>query len=404
MNSKHATKFSGNFHNIPKSFIREILNLASQKNMISFAGGLPNPSFFPNKILAESANEVLSKKGNEVLQYAGSQGHYPLREWIAKRYSEKYQMNINANNIVITNGSQQTIDVVGKMFLNKGDGVIIEKPTYLGGIQALSGYSPEFLEVDLLNDGPNIEQIEKYCLNHVPKFMYSIPNFQNPTGICYSAKKRVELAGLLQQYNLLLLEDDPYNEVQFSSSKTKPIFSLSPENVVWSGSFSKMVAPGLRMGWVILPDTLVQPFIKTKQSSDLHSNNLSQYILHHYLTNNSIDLHLQNVREAYKKQCEFMQLMIRTYFPKEVIMTSPEGGMFIWLSLPQKIDSEKLAYTCIEKGVAFVPGKSFYTSKNNYQNIRMNFSNCTFDKIEKGVKIIANEIIKELSKKVSLLI
>lgn len=404
MNNTHLPKLSMNFKRIPKSFIREILDVADQKNIISFAGGLPNPDYFPVDELKNSANEVFSQHGSSLLQYAGSQGFLPLREWIAERYSKKFNCTISPNNIVITNGSQQTIDVVAKMFIDQGDGVIVEKPTYLGGIQALSAYSPEFLEVDLENDGPNLEQIEAYCINHVVKLMYGIPNFQNPSGVCYSKEKREQLAFLLKTYNLLLLEDDPYHEIRFKGEEQLPLRILAPGQVIWTGSFSKMVAPGLRMGWAVLPDHLTAPFIRAKQSTDLQSNNLSQYILHHYLTHNNIDDHLLKVRKAYKTQCEFMQHKIRNYFPKSVKMTMPEGGMFIWLTLPEGINSEELIISCLEQGVAFVPGSSFYTSKNGIQNIRMNFSNSSFEKIEKGIKLMAIELKKVKDQKVSFVV
>ena len=404
MKNTHESKLSMNFRQIPKSFIREILDVADQKNIISFAGGLPNPDYFPVKELTHSANEVFSQFGSLLLQYAGSQGYFPLREWIANRYSKKYNQPISPDNIVITNGSQQTIDIVSKMFLDQGDGVIVEKPTYLGGIQALSAYSPEFLEVDLRSNGPNLEQIEAHCMNHVPKFMYSIPNFQNPSGICHSAESRKKLAFLLKTYNLLMLEDDPYNEIRFKGEELPPLFHLAPDQVIWTGSFSKMVAPGLRMGWVILPDHLVVPFIRAKQSTDLHSNNLSQYILHHYLTNNNIDDHLQRIRKAYREQSEFMLQMIREHFPESIKSTAPEGGMFLWLTLPKTINADELISRCLEKGVAFVPGTSFFTSANGVHNIRMNFSNSSFEKIEKGIKLMALELKKVKNQKVSFVV
>lgn len=404
MNNTHLPKLSMNYKRIPKSFIRELLTVADQKNMISFAGGLPNPDYFPIEDLKASAQHVFTNHGNSLLQYAGSQGYLPLREWIANRYSEKFNCSISPGHIVITNGSQQTLDVVAKMFIDKGDGVIVEKPTYLGGIQAFSAYSPEFLEVDLKNDGPDLEQIERHCLNHVPKFMYGIPNFQNPSGICYSEEKRNKLAMILKSYNLIFLEDDPYHEIRFKGEDLTPLFRYAPGQVIWTGSFSKMVAPGFRMGWALLPEHLISPFIRAKQSTDLHSNNLSQYILHHYLSTNNIDLHLQKVRKAYNKQCYFMLKMIRAHFPNSVKTTTPEGGMFIWLTLPKHINSEELIISCLDKGVAFVPGTSFFTSPNGTQNIRMNFSNSSFDKIEKGINIMAAEMKKVKDQKVSYLL
>lgn len=391
MKQVHDQKFSENFKQVPHSFIREILNVAGRENMISFAGGLPNPDYFPIEALQQSASEVFRQYGKEVLQYAGSQGYLPLREWIAQRYSHKYDVNIKVENVVITSGSQQTIDVVGKMLINRGDGVIIEKPSYLGGIQALSAYSPEFLPVDLEPDGPNLSQVEAHLLNHVPKFMYSIPNFQNPSGVCYSKQKREGLADLLKTYNLLLLEDDPYNEIRFEGKDEYPIFSKAPEQVFWSGSFSKMVAPGLRMGWVVVPDGLASDFVRAKQASDLHSNNLSQFILHHFLSHNSIDEHLQTVRAAYKKQRNCMVDALSRYLP-QVNFEMPQGGMFLWLTLPEHIDSEELIVRTMKRKVVFVPGRSFFTTQTGQRHVRMNFSNACEMEIEKGIKVISEEI------------
>jgi 2-aminoadipate transaminase len=385
-------KLSENFKNIPPSFIREILNVADQQNMISFAGGLPNPCCFPTEQLAESAMRVLTEQGTTVLQYAGSQGLLPLREWIARRYNKKYGLRVKPENIVITNGSQQTLDVISKMFIEKGDGIIVEKPTYLGAIQAMSGYLPKFLPVTLYEEGPDFDEIESHCLNEMPKFMYCIPNFQNPSGLCYNLESREKLADLLKNYGLLLLEDDPYNEIRFEGVDLPPVVSLAPDHVFWSGSFSKMVAPGLRMGWVALPDGLAPHFIKAKQSTDLHSNNLSQYILYDFFTRYSIDDHLKKVRVAYKEQCDAMKEMIRRYLPEEVKMTSPQGGMFLWLTLPGYLDSEELIGNCIQRGMAFVPGRSFFTTGEGNRNIRMNFSNSSPDTIERGIKILGEEM------------
>ncbi|HPR33369.1 MAG TPA: PLP-dependent aminotransferase family protein [Prolixibacteraceae bacterium] len=388
MKNQYEEKFSKNYRNIPQSFIREILNVASRGDMISFAGGLPNPEFFPNRELAQSAEAVLNGSGDRVLQYAGSQGLHPLREWIAQRYNRKYGLSIAPENIVITSGSQQTLDVVAKMFIEPGDGIVIEKPTYLGALQAMSGYLPRFLPVDLMNDGPDMDRIGHLCREHVVKFMYCIPNFQNPSGICYNSEKRQMITDLSSRYGLLLLEDDPYNEIRFEGDDLPPLYRYVPENVLWTGSFSKMVAPGLRMGWVVLPPGLVSPFIRAKQSTDLHSNNLSQYVLWHYLTHNNIDEHLECIRIAYKNQCRAMQEMIRMYLPGEVECTCPDEGMFIWLTLPEGLNAEELVYECIRKGVAFVPGRSFFTNGEGDLHIRMNFSNSLVESIEKGMKIM----------------
>lgn len=385
-------KLSGNYLNIPNSFVRSILTTAGNRELISFAGGLPNPDFFPKDEIQQSANAVLKDYSTSILQYAGSMGYYPLREWLAQRYSEKYGLNISADSVIITNGSQQAIDVLARLFVNKGDGVVIEKPSYLGAIQALSAYQPQFCHVDLEEDGANLWQVEDWFFNDELKLMYAVPNAQNPSGLSYSLEKRKKLAELLLCYNKFLIEDDPYNEIYFELPFQRPIKAFANDNVAWTGSFSKMVAPGLRNGWVVLPENLVKHFDKAKQATDLNPNNLTQYILYHYLTHNDIELHLQKIRKNYAKQCVFMQEMIQRYFPEDVSYTNPNGGMFIWLTLPKGISSAELVQLTLKRGVVFVPGNSFYTNEEGQENIRLNFSNANFANIEKGIRIIAEEL------------
>ncbi len=387
-------KFSGQFRNIPVSFVRSILNVVGQKEMISFAGGLPNPSLFPVDELAESTRAVMADHGRTILQYAGSMGYYPLREWIANRYSAKYGMTITPEMVVITNGSQQAIDIVSKLFINPGDGVILEKPSYLGAIQAMSAYLPDFREVDLDDDGANLSQVEDLFLNDDIKLMYAVTNAQNPSGISYSHEKRQDLALLLRKYNQFLLEDDPYNEICFEGEFPAPVKKYAPEHVAWTGSFSKMVAPGLRNGWVVLPPALVPHFDKAKQSTDLNPNNLTQYTLYHYLTHYDLDGHLQRIRAKYAEQCGFMGEMLERYLPEEVQVTRPAGGMFIWLTLPEGLRSDELIHRTMERGVIFVPGNSFFTKGQGNRHIRMNFTNAEPSDIEKGVKIMAEEMEK----------
>ncbi|MDA3879567.1 MAG: PLP-dependent aminotransferase family protein [Prolixibacteraceae bacterium] len=398
--TKINEKFSENFKNIPKSFIREILNIAGSEKMISFAGGLPNPDFFPVEALKKSALEAFDTNGVEMLQYAGTRGYLPLRQWIADRYNKKYRLSVKAKNIIITNGSQQAIDVLSKMFVNPGDGVLVEKPTYLGGIQALSAYSPRFYETKLEKDGPDIIETGRVFDQNDVKLMYAIPNFQNPSGITYSEEKRKQIAALLEYHNVLMLEDDPYNEICFDENCEMPVYAYAPKHVFWTGSFSKMIAPGLRMGWVVIPDGYAEYFERAKQSVDLHSNNLSQYVVYQYLTNNYIDRHLIIIRKAYARQCTFMQQLIEKYLPHDVQFTKPRGGMFLWLKLPDRIDACKLVERTLKQNVVFVPGVSFYVSPNGKSNVRMNFSNASEKKMEEGIRIIASEL-KEMLQRVN---
>lgn len=395
-------KLSGQYRNIPVSFVRSILNTAGQKEMISFAGGLPNPELFPVQELAEAAQAVMQKSGASILQYAGSLGYYPLREWIANRYRNKYNMNITPEMVVITNGSQQALDIMAKLFLNKGDSVILEKPSYLGAIQAFSAYQPNFYGVEMEADGANLMQVENGFLNYDIKLMYTVPNAQNPSGISYSEEKRLDLAMLLKKYKQFLLEDDPYNEICFNDEFPAPIKKHAPENVAWTGSFSKMVAPGLRNGWVVLPPELVPHFDKAKQSTDLNPNNITQYMLHHFLTNYDLDNHIVQIRQKYAEQCRFMTRMLRQYLPDGCEFREPSGGMFIWLTLPESMRSDELVKRTLKRGVVFVPGKSFFTNGEGDQHIRLNFTNAGFAEIEKGIQIISEEMRMMQKEKVIL--
>ncbi|PTN09398.1 PLP-dependent aminotransferase family protein [Mangrovibacterium marinum] len=389
-------KFSAQYRNIPASFVRSILNAIGQQKMISFAGGLPNASLFPVEALAESTRAVMADSGHTILQYAGSLGYYPLREWIAARYSAKYEMEITPEMVVITNGSQQAIDILSKLLINPGDRVILEKPSYLGAIQSMSAYLPDFREVDLLKDGVDLSQVENLFRNDDIKLMYAVTNAQNPSGISYSLEKRKDLAMLLRKYNQLLLEDDPYNEICFGDEFPAPVRNFAPNHVAWTGSFSKMVAPGMRNGWVVLPPALVPHFDKAKQASDLHPNNLTQYVLHHYLTHNDLDEHLQRIRTKYASQAACMTEVLERYLPNEVQITPPTGGMFIWLTLPDGLRADELIHKTMERGVIFVPGNSFYTKGQGSNHIRLNFTNAEPAEIETGVKIIAEEMEKML--------
>ena len=387
-------KLSSRYRNIPVSFVRNILNYAGSADMISFAGGLPNPELFPVKALTESAAAVMAENGSAILQYAGSLGYYPLRQWIAERYSKKYQMDITPEMVVITNGSQQALDVLAKLLVDKNDGVLLEKPSYLGAIQALSAYEPRFVGAIMESDGVNLTQVEEAFWEEDIKLMYAIPNAQNPSGISYSKAKREALALLLERYDKFLIEDDPYNEIWFGEAFSDPIKKMAPNRVAWTGSFSKMVAPGFRNGWVVLPPELVPHFDKAKQSTDLNPNNLTQSVLHHYLTHNDLDSHLGRIRSRYAQQAELMHALLLQYMPAGVEAIMPTGGMFLWASLPHGVRASELVERTMKRGVVFVPGNSFYTGVSGDTFMRLNFTNSCAHDMEKGIGIVADEVRK----------
>lgn len=386
-------RFSKRMNNVSKSFIREILKTTESKDVISFAGGLPNPRFFPINEIAEASNEVLRKSGESVLQYSTTEGYAPLREFIANRYYKG--LDVNADNIIITNGSQQALDLIGKVFLDAGDDIVIEKPGYLGAIQSFSFYEPIFNAVTLNNDGIDINELKEILDHKDPKLFYAVTNFQNPTGITYSSENRKKLVELLKSYNTLLIDDNPYGELRFENQHLDSMASMLRDKVISLGSFSKIFSPAMRLGWICATKGIIDKLIIAKQASDLHTNNLSQRILYQYLVTNNIDEHIRNICSSYKTQKDYMLQCFDDEPLGGVEITRPEGGMFIWMTLPQGISSVKLFQSVSAKNVAFVPGVPFYINCDDTNTLRMNFTNSSFEEIEKGVGIL-KDCIKDL--------
>ena len=398
MEVNYKSLISKSCKNIPPSFIREILAVCEQPGMISFAGGLPNPSCFPAEQMKQAFIKVIDHEGADTLQYAGSQGYYPLRQWICERYNHKYGLSISPENILITNGSQQALDLIGKLLLNPGDPLMMEKPSYLGAIQAFSAYRPEFHQITLTPSGIDLNELEDTILKTESRVLYGIPNFQNPTGITYSAETRENLAILLDWHNILFVEDDPYGEIRFEGEFQAPVFARNPGHTIWCGSFSKMISPGLRTGWICAPVELMSHLLRIKQAADLHTNNVVQHIIHRFLTDNNLEEHLQKVRSVYKAQKDCMIESIRKHFPEEVSYTNPEGGMFIWATLPNPLNSDDLIKKTIDEKVVFVPGKSFFTIDEGHRNMRLNYSNSSEEIIAEGIKRLGIIIKKALEK------
>lgn len=387
--------FANRMANAHKSFIREILKVTANPEVISFAGGLPNPKFFPVKDIADATAKVLAEDGGNALQYSTTEGYLPLREYIAERYCEKKGLQVDTDEILITNGSQQGLDLIAKVFLNAGDRVIIERPGYLGAIQALSIFEPVFVPVPLQEDGIDTDQLEKALDMNEIKLFHTVANFQNPSGITYSKQKRLELAEIFKDRDTILVEDDPYGELRFAGEDLPSISSFVCGNVILLGSFSKIVAPALRLGWICAPEDVMKRIIIAKQASDLHSNYLSQRIVYQYLINHKIDRHIVKIKEAYKKQRDRMVSSIEKHFPEEVKFTRPEGGMFLWVTLPEGVSSLRLFDLAGGENVAFVPGSAFYVDEGGRNTLRLNFSNSNEDQIEEGIKRLA-KVIKKL--------
>ena len=384
--------FADRITDVPRSFIREILKVAIDPTVISFAGGLPNRALFPVESLQAATNRVFEHAGRDALQYANSEGYLPLRQWISARYRTQQGLDVPVENILITTGSQQGLDLLGKTLINQGDSVVIEEPGYLGAIQAFAIYRPSWQPVPIHDDGMDTRRLQTVMSVVQPKLVYSVPNFQNPGGFTYSDHKRQAIASAIEGTNTLLIQDDPYADLRFSGEALPSFRHYLPDNSVLLGSFSKIVAPGLRIGWLVAPDSIMQKLIVAKQASDLHTNYLSQRIIHQYLLDNDVDAHIATIVDVYGRQRDAMISSITRHLPGNVTFTEPEGGMFLWVTLPQDLSSMTLFEGAIEKKVAFVPGNPFYVNNQETSSFRLNFSCVDEETIEIGIGRLAEAI------------
>jgi 2-aminoadipate transaminase len=378
----------------PKSFIREILKVTERPEVISFAGGLPSPSLIDVEGIRAACATVLENDGECALQYSTTEGYLPLRQFIADRYEKRLGLSISPDEILITNGSQQCLDLIGKVVIGAGDHIAIERPGYLGAIQAFSLYEPVFHPINLKKDGPDIGLLDLTCTTYPVKMFYGVPNCQNPSGITYSDCNRQELAGIMEKHGALFVEDDAYGELNFSGHSLPSLQKYLPGQTVITGSFSKILAPGMRMGWVVAPAAIMEQLVIAKQASDLHSNYLSQRIAYEYLIHNDIDNHIRKIRTAYEHQCNVMIRMLKEEFPETVSYTRPQGGMFVWVTLPSGCSSMEVFESALKENVAALPGMPFYIDGGGSDTMRLNFSNSTEENIITGMNRLARVIMR----------
>ena len=384
---------SNRIKNVPESFIRSILKVSTQADVISFAGGLPSADLFPIQGLEDACHKVLQTNGKKALQYSSSEGDNELRAWIATRYKEKQGLDISIDNILITNGSQQALDLLGKALLNEGDPIAIENPGYLGAIQSFSLYQPKMHTVAIDDNGLDIEQLAQVLEAHKPKILYTVPNFQNPTGISYSQENREAVANVVSQFDTLLIQDDPYGELRFSGKQKSNFYELLPEQTLLLGSFSKVVVPSFRLGWIVAPDWLMKPLVIAKQAADLHTNYFSQQVISQYLKDNALDDHIEKIIQFYGKQKQVMMDAIKQYFPADVKVADSEGGMFLWVTLPKGMSAMELFDKAIKEKVAFVPGKPFYVGDESEENtLRLSYVTVDEKAILEGIKRLGRRI------------
>ena len=382
MKHPYARRMDG----IEKSFLDEILKFNNTGDMISFAGGLPNPETFPAEAVARASEAVLAESPRVALQYNLTEGYPPLRDFIAARYRIRFGLDISPEEIIVTTGSQQGQDLVAKLFLDPGDRVVVEAPAYLGAMQALKFYEPQFVPVPLDGEGIDTGALDSAVREHHPKLMYAVPNFQNPTGLTYSRPVREAAVRIAADAGMVLLEDDPFGELRFRGEHLEPIRSFSSENCILLGSFSKIVTPGLRIGWVCAPESVAERLAIAKQATDLHTSTLAQMVLHRYLMDNDLDAHIATVARRYGAQRDAMVAAMEREFPPGVTFTRPDGGMFLWVTLPEGVSSMNLYRRALDAGVAFIPGEAFYVDGGGKNTFRLNFSNTDLEKIEAGIK------------------
>ena len=388
--------FSKRIKATPSSFIREILKVTQKPEIISFAGGLPNPISFPQEELKISMNRIADKFGAKIYQYSTTLGLDSLREYIVERYKKIWNMNITIDNVIITTGSQQALDLIGKVFINEGDKVMVESPSYLGLLQAFHLYDANFIQTKLNDDGLDIEELKKTIKNHKPKLAYLIPNFQNPTGLTYTLENRKKVFEVIKNENMILIQDDPYGELRFTDDDRIPYIGLNQtEKNIYLGSFSKIVTPGMRLGYVIASKEIIKMLETAKQASDLHSNIFGQYLISDYLYNNDLDKHIEKIKKLYKTQANVMVEAMKEYFPKNIKFTIPKGGMFTWVTLEEGKSSVKLFDKAIQKNVAFVPGNPFYVDTTKDVNtLRLNYTNADEKTIEEGIKRLSEALLE----------
>ncbi len=371
------------------STIREILKVTAQPDIISFAGGLPAPELFPVAEIRAAADAVLVREGSAALQYGPSEGYVPLREWIAQEMVAR-GIKAKADDVLITNGSQQVLDLVGKMLLDAGDVVLTENPTYLAAIQAFQTFEPKFVPVPTDEFGLIPEAVPALIQQHRPKFLYTIPTVQNPTGITLIRERREKLARIAAEHNLLIVEDDPYGKLRYSGVEVPPIKHWDEAgHVLYVSTFSKTIAPGLRLGWVVARPDLFGRMLILKQASDLHTSSFDQRVAHAYLSGGQQAAHVEKIRRAYGERFAILDAALREALPSTYTWTKPEGGMFLWVTGPQELDALNLLERAIAQKVAFVPGRDFFPADGGKNHFRLNFSNSTPERLREGVRRLA---------------
>lgn len=394
--SKRAKRLRG-------SEIRELLKVTQMPGMISFAGGLPNPEAFPAEIIQDCIKQTFKHHTKEALQYGTTEGLTSLRSVLAKRMKTKQNINCELHDVLITSGAQQALSLVALCFIDPGDTFLTSVPAYLGALQAFNAYEANCESIPMNDEGIDIESLKRNLerlkrTGIFPKFLYTVPTFQNPSGETMSLPIRKEMLSIASEYDFLIVEDDPYSELLFEGKPIPPIKSFDTKGrVVYLSTFSKILAPGFRLGWVIASREVLDKMVLAKQASDLCTNTFSQYVAYEYVQGGHLDKQVQYISKLYKHKRDIMLHAIQQYFPSEVKWTVPHGGMFIWITLPKSIDTGLMFQKALAKKVAYVIGEAFFPEGGNYNSMRLNFSYSSDEEIVQGIKRLAEVINEELA-------
>jgi len=417
MTTPWTRRYAQRTKRMTSSVIRELLKLTEQPDIISFAGGLPAPELFPVKAFAEATEKVLAEHGSQALQYSTTEGYGPLRELIVGRMA-RYGIPARPENVLLTNGSQQALELIGKLLINPGDLILTEEPSYLGAIQAWRAYQAEFVTVPIDDEGLCCADRLEEALCTGPKFMYILPNFHNPAGVTLSGERRQRIIRIADEYGIPIVEDDPYGQLRYEGEHLPPLLALDARrlkgdgengrgrnngtflrgNVIYLSTFSKTLAPSLRLGWMVAPEEVIQKCVMAKQGMDLHTSTFVQMVTCEVARDRFLDRHVASLRRVYRRRRDLMLEMMNRHFPPEVCWTRPEGGLFLWATLPESMDSTELLTKAIEHKVAYVPGTAFFPAGGGHNTLRLNFSKPRPEMIELGIRRLGEVFAAELKR------
>ena len=405
--NRYAKRMQG----MGSSAIRELLKLTQQSDIISFAGGLPAPELFPIDEFRAATERVLANYGSKALQYSTTEGYEPLREFIVNKMAQ-YGIQAAPDNVLITSGSQQALDLIGKILINAGDRILTERPSYLGALQAWRAYQADFVTVPIDDDGLRTDKLEE-ALCSGPKFMYILPNFQNPGGVTLPLDRRQTIVTVADRYGIPIVEDDPYGELRFEGEYLPPLVVLDAEmindhipsgngngfnrgNVIYLSTFSKTLAPGLRLGWIVAPAEVIRDCVMAKQGMDLHTSSFVQMVAYEVVKDGFLKEHVSRIRQVYRERRDIMLVAMTRQFPPGVRWTRPQGGLFLWVTLPETMDAATILEKAVANKVAYVPGTAFHPDGNGHNTFRLNFSNARPEQIEIGIKRLGEVLTVEL--------